>query len=529
MLEIPKLNFGFGDAENYKRRENKTFFNSIFLRNEALEKLCEKRIFFLVGEKGTGKTAYAVYLSNNNYKNNFASLRYIRETEYQKFHILKKEQHLALSDYTNIWKVIIYLLIAQQISEKETKIPIIGKYLKFHNLKKAIDEYYANAFSPEIIYAINFIEESKKAAELIAKYAKVGGEKTTGISFSKKGFQTNLLYIQKNFEDALSALKLSDSHILFIDGIDIRPHSISYNEYLECVKGLANAIWSVNNDFFSSIRDSPGRMRVVLLIRPDIFEELGLQNQNNKLRDNSVLLDWRTNYADYRKSAIFKMADLLLNVQQKETLNEGESWDYYFPYNPPSVKPKKIISPTSFVEFLKHSLYRPRDIIAMLRILQENYIEQEKDPNGVFSENDFASPIFKRKLSDYFLGRVKDHLLFYYSSSDFKLFLKFFEYLNGSYAFTYNEYLNAYASFIDFINENKKIKPIFFETPDVFLQFLYSLNIMCYVEETQSERFFRWCFREISLSNISPEVKTHLRYEIHYGFSKALNLGKRYC
>jgi len=417
-------------------------------------------------------------------------------------------------------------LLAQQINERE-KSTLLSRFSKFHNLKKAIDEYYVNAFAPEIIYAIRFVEESKLAAELIARYARVGGEQSSGISFTEKRFQTNLLFIQKHFEDALSCLKPSHSHILFIDGIDIRPSSIPYNEYLECVKGLANAVWSVNNDFFPTIKDSKGRLRVVLLIRPDIFNSLGLQNQNNKIRDNSALLDWRTTYRTYRQSAIYMMTDKLLSSQQETNLSLGEAWDYYFPYDPKRIYIKEgLTSPTSFVQFLKFSLYRPRDIVTMLSILQENFIEQNKDANYVFSEKDFDNPNFKRKLSEYLLGEIKDQISFYYSSSDYELFLKFFEYLNGSYKFTYEEYVDAYLSFIKFISENEKTKPAFFETADEFLQFLYALNILCYVEETLDEQFMRWCFRERNFSNISPKVKTHLRYEIHYGLQKALNVGK---
>ncbi|MEA1899078.1 MAG: funZ protein, partial [Bacteroidota bacterium] len=151
-----------------------------------------------------------------------------------------------------------------------------------------------------------------------------------------------------------------------------------------------------------------------------------------------------------------------------------------------------------------------------------------KDANYVFSETDFGHPDFKRKLSEYLLGEIKDQISFYYSTSDYELFLKFFEYLNGSHKFTYEEYLDAYLPFIKFISENEKAKPAFFETADRFLQFLYDLNILCYVEETLDEPFMRWCFRERNFSNISPKVKTHLHYVIHYGFRKALNLGKRF-
>ena len=78
---------------------------------------------------------------------------------------------------------------------------------------------------------------------------------------------------------------------------------------------------------------------------------------------------------------------------------------------------------------------------------------------------------------------------------------------------------------MEYIKNNKKAKPEFLESPDEFLQFLYDTNIICYIEKTDRERLFRWCYRERSSSNISPKVKTGQRYEIHYGLFKALNVG----
>ena len=78
MKPIFEIIFGFSDAENYRRRENKELFNKFFVRTTDLDILCERNVFFLVGDKGTGKTAYAVYLANTEYKNNVASHRFIR-------------------------------------------------------------------------------------------------------------------------------------------------------------------------------------------------------------------------------------------------------------------------------------------------------------------------------------------------------------------------------------------------------------------------------------------------------------------
>src|SRR5271156_4082913 len=111
-VSIYDLNLGFNDAENYKNPENKELFNKIFIENEFLSRIKKNSTNYILGEKGTGKTAYAVYYANNSVDNSVGSLKYIRETDYQKFITLKKDKHLELSDFTSIWKVIIYLLLS---------------------------------------------------------------------------------------------------------------------------------------------------------------------------------------------------------------------------------------------------------------------------------------------------------------------------------------------------------------------------------------------------------------------------------
>lgn len=527
MKSISELQFGYRDAENYRRKENKELLNRFFVHTSALDQLTDSGRYFLVGEKGTGKTAYAVYLSNNNYHEVAASLKFIRETEYHKFLQLKLTKNLVLTDYANIWKTIICILLAESISEREGSVSFWSSFTKFRNLKKAIDEYYMHAFSPEIINAMQFVEESAVSAGLLSKYAKLSGEEKETVSFSESRFQTNLLYIQRHLESALRSLKLRYHHLVFIDGIDIRPSDVPYSDYLECVKGLANAVWSLNNDFFSNIKDSKGRLRAVLLIRPDIFDTLGLQNANSKIRDNAVVLDWVTTYKEYRRSNLFSVTDKLLAAQQNVQLAPGAAWDHYFPFDARNVF-EKFDMPTSFITMLRNSLYRPRDILTMLSILRENRRSEGTDNASSFSDQEFDNPAFTRKYSDYLLGEVKDHLSFYFRAEDYEVFLKFFQFLNGHSRFKYEEFLLAFGDLETFLTKQKRIKPTFCESPDGFLQFLYELNIIAYILDTDEAPFFGYCFRERSPSNLCPKVRTHVRYDIHYGLMKALDLGKRF-
>jgi hypothetical protein len=160
--------------------------------------------------------------------------------------------------------------------------------------------------------------------------------------------------------------------------------------------------------------------------------------------------------------------------------------------------------------------------------LQENFRQAGKTKTDVFSEADFSNPRFTSEYADYLLGEVKDHLSFYYESGDYELFLKFFQYLNGHSRFTYAQYLVAFSAFEQFLDKNAANKPSFCESADGFLQFLYELNVIAYIRDTDAQPFFGFCFRERTPSNLSPKVRTHVRYDVHYGLMKSLDLGKHF-
>jgi cold shock CspA family protein len=532
---ISEITFGFSDAENYRRRDQKDLFNKIFLRTDALDRLCETSTFFLVGEKGTGKTAYAVYMSSSPLQSRRnpsikikSTHKFIRETDYQKFIRLKTKDALTLSEYTDIWKVVIYVLLADAVWRSHEDSAVLFKNTKFVQLKKVLDDYYKNAFSPEIPVAMQLVENADAAVKMLIKAGAIelGGEGgySESLTTNKQAFQTNLLAIQRGFEEAFSSIKLSETHLLFIDGVDIRPPSVPYSEYLDCVKGLANAVWSVNNDIFPRVRDSVGRLRTVLLLRPDIFNSLSLQNRNTKLRDNSVVLNWKTLYQVHRQSDLFALADRMFSAQQDVPPNTGDSWDYYFPFDATNVT-NESAKFSSFILFLRYSFHRPRDILSMLDILRDLMPDGES-ATRVFEYKDLFTPDFRRAYGDYLLGEIKDSLSFYYDEEEVELFVKFFEYLDGSHRFNYDKYLDAFERFSSFLITQGRDRPSYMRTADEFLQFLYDQNILCFIERAEDESFIRWCFLERTPSNISPKVKIDVDYEIHYGLANALNTGK---
>lgn len=60
MKKYTELKLGYNDAVNYQNRHNKFMFNEIFIKDNNLERLISPDTYFLIGDKGTGKTAYAI-------------------------------------------------------------------------------------------------------------------------------------------------------------------------------------------------------------------------------------------------------------------------------------------------------------------------------------------------------------------------------------------------------------------------------------------------------------------------------------
>lgn len=524
MEKIKDLYLGFSDAQNYAQRKNKQAFNEVFVRNSYLEDLLKDNIYFLVGEKGTGKTAYATFLTNNFYKETKASTIFLSATDYEKFYNLKKNKNLDLTGFVGIWKVILLLILSKSIAEGDK---VLSKFNKgnIDSLNSAIDEYYMNAFTPEITNVMKVIDESEIVAKLISKYAEVGGNTSNTIEFTETRFQHNLYYIEKNFSEAISKLKLNKDIVLFVDGIDIRPNDIPYADYIECIRGLVNASWVLNTNLLQNIRDSRGQLRVVLLLRPDIYSALDLQNATNKLLDNAVFLDWRTTYTNYRTSNLYKIAKQIL--QYKQTKIDGDIFDAYFPWNEKSRKIGRG-SDTAFMEFLRISLSRPRDILVIMQYLKRIMVRDEMGVDEVFSRDVFESDEFQNIYSEYFLSSLKDQLSFYYSNVDFEHFLKFFDFFENP-DFTYKDYLNNYEKYIDYILDNAKEIPQFIDDEQKLLQLLYDSNIITAIEKKQDgSTFFHFSYREKSSANISPKVwiGESVSYRFHYGLYKKTKMGR---
>lgn len=516
---ISDLRDPFNDAVNYKSRQEKEFFNKIFVRTDDLTDCLKPSIYYLIGEKGSGKTAYAIYLESNEIQGAKCKLSTMTETQYKRFIALKKRGKLEYSDFANIWRPMLLNMVAQALVQK-SKGYLASFTGKFDIIEAEIETFNKDSLNPEVEVAFEMVSEQIGITELSNKnIGKIGiSDKTTNTDKSEN-IKHHLLEKEIRLKQAIADLRISNNHILFVDGIDYRPEGISYNDYLNCVKGLGEAVWQLNTEFFNGIRDSKGRIKIVLLVRPDVFHALNLYNSNSRIRDNAVLLDWATTESGMLDSKLYEAAGKYFSSHQSFPIADVEAANHYF-----SSSESDVI----FRRLLRASFQKPRDLLTFIKIA--NKVSTKNLGRG--SENRFRpdivkNPDFTKQYAGYLLGEVLDYAAFYMSQDDFFLFIKFFQYLDGKAEFNYADFVLAFNKFKNWINGETVKATEYLRDPEALLQFFYDVNIIGYSEVLGSNhaQFIHFSYRERTLTNIAPKIKTVGLLMINPGISKALDIG----
>jgi hypothetical protein len=517
---IGKLHEPFNDAFNYRTRQQKEFFNKLFLRTEELDRCLAPATYFLMGEKGSGKTAYAVYLENNSLRGTKCQVTSMTETQYKRFIELKRQGKLAYSDYANIWRSIL-LFVAGRMIILKSKGFVETITRKFKDIEKLVEKWSENALNPEVESAFEAVSKQALTSSLGKEgIANVGGELSEQSTEKSPRIRHHLLETENELKKAISALSLPDNYILFIDGIDYRPESISYQEYIECVKGLGEAVWQLNTEFFGSIRDSKGRIKIMLLIRPDVFHALNLYNSNSRLQDNAVFLSWTATEKEFRSSKLYELSGKYFATQQSFVVPAQEAWEHYCE--------SAISNSAVFRSLLKMTFQRPRDILTFIRIARAQAIKDGHSSLGALPADILHSPTFTREFADYLLGEIRNHAAFYMTQPDFANYMKFFQFLDGRSRFTMTEFTRAHERFGQWAAGEQIKATEYLRDPEAMLQYFYDVDVIGYSEQTTGggETFFHWSNREKSLNNIAPKVKSSGTLLLNPGIGKALDIGK---
>ena len=509
------LNFPFDEAENYFLPNYKEQLNKLFYRDNNYEKLLQPTTYYLIGDKGSGKTAYSAYFCNNNFSNIKSKRFEISVDDYCKIIQMKNEGKLNYTHYVTLWKAILLIKIFSTISDNE--ISFFGSK-SFQRIKDLLNDYNFTRITEDSFSPVSFIDNESfvssigiKATTKPTGLSTNGSIKTTGEStksIEKQVYIDSWVKFINEIEEEISSLKLKNHHYLFIDGIDTRPEDIPFSEYKECVYPLVRAVYDLNSNLFAKIKDrKKGRLQIVLLTRLDIFIKSGLSNPGSKVADNAAFLNWcNENESEYKNSELYSLVNNIINAGSDYSEN---SWESFFDF--------KILGHPSFVYLLRFTTCRPRDFVKILKTIKELCIKEQNDnPTISIIESD----AFRRAYSTYYVDSLKTGLHFFYSADEINALFAFLKTIRKT-KFTYNEFKTLFIESTEkeFLNKT-------FSSAEELLTLMFDNNMIGYIE---SEGIYRWHYKELSVSDYNYTIpadafssKSKLRF--HPALEKELSL-----
>lgn len=514
-IELP-----YDEAENYLQSGNKEKMNHFFYKGDVYEKLKEQTTYYLVGDKGSGKTAYSAYFCNNQIEGSIRSKIFqISVDDYNKIIQMKADGKLDYTHYVTLWKAIILIKICSSLDANE--INIFGKkgYKKITEMltRYKFTEFTLDSFSPvSFMDSIEFGQEIGSGIEKSGVNSKFNQSKRTSnqVAMQKSVYYDNWVAFVNELSDEISKLRLNNTHYLFIDGIDSRPSDIDFESYSACVYPLIRAVYEVNYTIFSRIKDrNKGRLQIVLLTRLDIFLQAGLSNPGSKLQDNCAYIDWNTNEDNYDNSKIYSVVNNMLSQQ-----NNNISWRSFFNFD---IK-RGYTSFYSFVYFLRLTTGKPRDYVRVLKIIQELCKNNNCEPNAALIESDE----FQKAYSTYFVDKIRTALSFTYKKEAIDALFNFLRIIKK---------LAVKKSVLKNIYDNYLYKERLEQSFNDFNGLMIVLfdNDMIGVREKNG--IYRWKYKETSIAaydytlpieSLSDNTEIIFNWALEKSFSMYLGMGK---
>ncbi|WOO90493.1 hypothetical protein R2F61_07110 [Mollicutes bacterium LVI A0078] len=357
VVKFNELSEMYTDAEReyeYNKEEFAEWFVDIKNYYEKLVDI-DKPTCIAIGRKGTGKTAYVYRIKDENTSVCTLNLSGIDYVILQERHDDNKINDAV--KYINFWKVIIYFELYKHSKINNKNLNIMFKQL---GLSKTAD-ITENASNVKV----GEIEFNFKA--LKGKYSNENTIKKLAVSNVLNLIETELLNIK------------SEYCIITFDGLD---RLLKYNKSeIDIIGGLVNATTECN----IKLRKSKNKAKIILFLRDDMVSRLNDTDMNKIIRDCGVKLDW-----------FETKSDQLMSIFEKRIENMNSSWY--------KIYPKVIDKSDSFQFFLERSMYRPRDVVELIRLTRELY-----PTNTKLSIIEFKN-VLKHFSQDYFYEELKNEL-----------------------------------------------------------------------------------------------------------------------
>lgn len=317
-----------------------------FFLFDDVELIEEGEACFVVGRKGSGKTAIGEHVESRISHDRFVTNLSFKSFPFNALYTLKDDHYTPPSEYITIWKYVIFSAICKMMSKNEMLSPEVTVPLRAtFNLD----------FEKALSQTITRLTEQGGSLNILATG---GGTSRKSIVIENTTPWNERVEI---LEDVINEFIDGANYFVFFDALDEDYSDIITNkekgQYLHLLISLFKAVQDIRRKFHKTTNIKP-----VVLLRDDIFELLN-DNDKNKWTDVMVRLDW--DESSLQKLMAYRISRAL--DAEGKSLEFTKSWSQVVGAEQIRYGRRGRDSRTPFRHMVRNTLMRPRDVIAYLR------------------------------------------------------------------------------------------------------------------------------------------------------------------
>ena len=298
---------------------------------------------YVIGRKGTGKTAIAAHLHMSKMPGRFSRLLSFKNFPFNSLYALDDKKYNRPNQYITIWTYVIYHYICSMMADNEQ----ISSKCSF-DLKQAFDFDIEGALDR----SVNKIIDKEYSISVLG----IGG-----------GFKKGQQPIEFDFSRANDALRK-----FIVDNIDESEYFIIFDELDEDYRDVLNpdrkdgyfellvSLFKSAQNVRAELSKDKMHVRPVIFLRDDIFD-LCRDVDKNKWLDRAVTLNWSP--GQLRQLTNFRLAQAVRSTGINTRVDNA--WRKVFSVVSTSTGGGKRLDTFNFI--ISRTFLRPRDVISYVR------------------------------------------------------------------------------------------------------------------------------------------------------------------
>ncbi len=377
-IEDWKLEAKLEDTERY------------FYHTRIVSRVLKGQKLYIVGRKGTGKTAISEHLGNIDEKGYFSQKLTFKNFPFNKLYELQDKGFTSPNQYITLWKFVIYSTVCKLMANN----PSIDL-----ETRQKLQEIYSDDIENALSNAVQRWTGLKFDLKILGNGIGFGGDKKSQDQ-STNDWTRRVDILEKFLQHQVGA----DKYLIMFDELDedykdiIEPEK--YKQYTELLTSLFKAVQDVRSRF------SKHKFFPVIFIRDDIYDILQ-DPDKTKWIDYKVDLEW--DEAGIKNLLAFRLSRALDETGLARDYNQV--WQMLF--EPGQVKyghkQSRLMPPFDYIT--RSSLLRPRDYVRYLQVCAEISLEKghSKIKPYIINEADTVfSNYLRSELEDEVHGVIPD-------------------------------------------------------------------------------------------------------------------------